>query len=265
MVADFVLADYGWLRSRDGKESARVLLRVGKACDGYFDNEGIRAQASKAMDILTKYYPNEDHVLIFDNATTHLKWPDGSLSASRMPKNPSKNFFVEVNAVDDEGQTLYRPDGKILKRKIRMGNRKFSDGTEQCFYYPEGHEHAGKFKGMAVILGERGYEDLKDKKAQCGKSFTDCPEGSTTCCCRRILYNEPDFKNVDSILEADAKAHGFRILFLPKFHCELNFIEQCWGHAKRRYRLFPASLKEVDLERNVMHALDEVPLISMRR
>ena len=98
-----------------------------------------------------------------------------------------------------------------------------------------------------------------------GKKFTDCPEGSTTCCCRRMLYNEPDFKNVDSILETDAKARGFQILFLPKFYCELNFIEQCWGHAKRRYRTFPHSSQEDDLERNIVQALDEVPLISMRR
>jgi hypothetical protein len=80
-----------------------------------------------------------------------------------------------------------------------------------------------------------------------------------------MLYNEPDFRNVDSILEADAKAWGFQILFLPKFHCELNFIEQCWGHAKRRYRVFPPSSKEDDLERNVVQSLDEVPMISMHR
>ena len=64
------------------------------------------------------------------------------------------------------GQTLYCPDGKILKRKIRMENGKFRDGTEQSFYYPEGHEHAGKFKGMAVILAEHGYGDMKNNKAQ---------------------------------------------------------------------------------------------------
>ena len=80
-----------------------------------------------------------------------------------------------------------------------------------------------------------------------------------------MLSNKPDFRNVDSILEADAKAWGFQILFLPKFHCELNFIKQCWGHAKRQYRIFPPSSKEDDLEQNVLQALDEVPLISMRR
>jgi hypothetical protein len=215
------------------------------------------------MDILKEHYPHEDHVLIFDNATTHLKRARGSLSASKMTKGPSANFCVEINAVDDAGKAIYGPDGKILKRKIPMANGKFKDGTEQLFYYPEGHACAGLFKGMVTILEERGYRDVKTKKAQCGKKFTDCPEGSTTCCCRRMLYNEPDFKNIDSMLEADMKAHGFQILFLPKFHCELNFIEQCWGHAKRRYWIFPPSSKEDDLERNVVQALNEVPLISM--
>jgi len=78
-----------------------------------------------------------------------------------------------------------------------------------------------------------------------------------------MLYNEPDFKNVDSILKADAKVQGFQILFLPKFHRKLNFIKQCWEHAKRWYQIFPSSSKEDDLEQNVLQALDEVPLISM--
>lgn len=59
--------------------------------------------------------------------------------------------------------------------------------------------------------------------------------------------------------------HGYQCLFLPKFHCELNPIEQCWGYAKREYRKYPASSKEADLERNVLQALDSVPLVSMRR
>ena len=67
------------------------------------------------------------------------------------------------------------------------------------------------------------------------------------------------------MLEIHCQEHGFSVIFLPKFHCELNFIEQCWGYAKRVYRHFPASLKEADLERNVIEALDSVPLVSMRR
>ena len=54
-------------------------------------------------------------------------------------------------------------------------------------------------------------------------------------------------------------------MFLPKFHCELNFIEQCWGYAKRIYRLYPESSREDILESNALKALGSVPLESMRR
>jgi transposase len=68
-----------------------------------------------------------------------------------------------------------------------------------------------------------------------------------------------------STLELTCQARGFRVLFLPKFHCELNFIEQCWGCAKREYRKYPPSTKESDLERNVVMALDSETLESMRK
>jgi hypothetical protein len=69
----------------------------------------------------------------------------------------------------------------------------------------------------------------------------------------------------ESSLEITAKAQGFEVVFLPKFHCELNFIEQCWGHAKRVYRQYPSSSKEEDLERNLLSALESVPMETMRR
>ena len=71
MVADFVSADYGWLRSLDGKDSAQVIFRPGKNREGYFTNEDILAQAEQAMAIVGKHYPSKDHIFIYDNATTH--------------------------------------------------------------------------------------------------------------------------------------------------------------------------------------------------
>jgi hypothetical protein len=73
MVADFVSANYGWLRSPDGKSSARILFKAGKQRDGYYTNNGIIEHASKAMDILHNHFPHQDHVLVFDNASIHLK------------------------------------------------------------------------------------------------------------------------------------------------------------------------------------------------
>ena len=130
MVSDFISADYGWLGSPDGKELAQVLFRPGVNREGYFTNEDILQQVGHAMDILQTYYPNDDHIFIFDNATIHTKRPPGSLSAWSMPKGPSKlgaknpekemNWFVKVDVTDDQGRPVYRPDQKKLEKRVQM-------------------------------------------------------------------------------------------------------------------------------------------------
>ena len=174
MVADFVSAEYGWMRSRDGKKSAQVLFQAGKAREGYFNNENIRAHLAMAAEILKHDYQDEDHVLVFDNAKTHVKRPEGSLSALRMPKGPSSSFMVEVNDVGEDGKLKYTEDGKIQKKKIPMANGMFN-GQEQPFYWPSNADNglAGHFKGMTQILEERGFQNASKLKAQCGKKFSN--------------------------------------------------------------------------------------------
>jgi hypothetical protein len=58
---------------------------------------------------------------------------------------------VERGVIGDDGKPVYGPNGKV-KQKIRIANGRFADGTVQSFYFLEGHEHAGTFKGMAEIL-----------------------------------------------------------------------------------------------------------------
>jgi hypothetical protein len=90
MVADFISVDFGWLRSPDGTRTARRILKPGKNWEGYFTNEDIQAQVQEAMDILAEFYPEYDHILIYDNASTHLKHEEDALSAQKMPKNTPK-------------------------------------------------------------------------------------------------------------------------------------------------------------------------------
>ncbi|KAF8238175.1 hypothetical protein L208DRAFT_363203 [Tricholoma matsutake] len=116
---------------------------------------------------------------------------------------------------------------------------------------------------MAVILEERGFAGARKLRAEC-KNFK-CAPPALDCCCCRLLFSQPDFQDVDTILGATCEARGFQLIFLLKFHCELNFIEQCWGYTKRLYRLNLESLREDHLERNALAALDAIPLASMRR
>ena len=266
MVADFVSADYGWLRSPDETQSARVLFKPGKNRDGYFDCEDIIKQVNTAMDILEKHFPDKEHVFIFDNATTHTKRADDAISARKMPKNTpavGKNWGVTVNECDAQGKIIHDESGKPKKVVKAMSNGWFADGQPQSFYFPAGHPREGVFKGMAEILKERGL--VKESKLRYECPGFKCAPGSSACCVRRTLYNQPDFTAVKSLLELACEKRGFKVLFLPKFHCELNFIEQCWGYAKRIYREYPPSKDEKQLQQNILSALAAVPLTMMRK
>ncbi|KIJ32999.1 hypothetical protein M422DRAFT_183786, partial [Sphaerobolus stellatus SS14] len=85
-----------------------------------------------------------------------------------------------------------------------------------------------------------------------------CEEGCTNCCCRRILFTQSDFINQKSALEELIINQGYLCDFYPKFHCELNFIEQYWGAAKLRYWLSPHTKKMEEMEANVIVSLNDV-------
>lgn len=178
-----------------------------------------------------------------------------------MPKE-GNNWEIEVDEHDKNNNLVYETDGKVCKTQIKMDNAKFSDGTHQSLYWPTGHKHASVFKGMAKILQEQGFENAPKLLAQC-KGFK-CEQDATACCCHRILYTQPDFVNVPSILQTFCKHCSYHVIFLLKFHYELNFIEQCWGYAKRLYRQFPASSKEADLDQNVVTSLEAIPIEVMQ-
>ncbi|TDL16724.1 hypothetical protein BD410DRAFT_816653 [Rickenella mellea] len=103
---------------------------------------------------------------------------------------------------------------------------------------------------MEVILRERGL--WRDKLlAQC-KDFK-CKEGATNCCSPK------------SHLEEVITARGHECDFYPKFHCELNFIEQYWGAAKLRYRLTPRTQSFEAMQKNIVACLDDVPPLQIHR
>ncbi|CAK5262712.1 unnamed protein product [Mycena citricolor] len=278
MVADFFSADFGWLIGPETKHSARVILAPGKNRDGYFTNTDIVKQARDATEILPEFGPGFQHVFVYDNATTHKKRADDALSARRMPmsmpamiksgKNAGKmrpNFLVEQTVLSpDTNKPLHNSDGSLMKEKIQMTGATHN-GAPQSLYVESG-PNAGLFKGMKRILEERGF-NVRAMAAQCTEFNCAMNESGTydNCCMRRTLFNEPDFSRVRSVLEDACNSLGVQVIFLPKFHCELNPIEQCWGYAKRLYRLCEESSKEEDLRRNMLNALDSIPLICMRR
>jgi hypothetical protein len=49
---------------------------------------------------------------------------------------------------------------------------------------------------------------------------------------RKVLSEQADFRAEIPLLQLVIKRAGHLCYFLPKFHCELNPIEMCWGCVK---------------------------------
>jgi hypothetical protein len=110
------------------------------------------------MDILKMNCPSENHVLVFDNAMTHLKQADNALSAHKIPKNTlkdGKSWGVNVAMVGGDGKPVYGTNRKVQRQKVCMGDAEFANGTPQGLHYAKNHQDSpGIFKGMAIILEE---------------------------------------------------------------------------------------------------------------
>ncbi|EUC54751.1 hypothetical protein RSOL_071590, partial [Rhizoctonia solani AG-3 Rhs1AP] len=91
MVADFVCAQFGWLRGKNG-ESARVIFRPGINRDGWFTCARVVKQLEDAVKIVQDTYPEYTHVFIYDNAPSHTKRPEDAISARAMPKGEVARF-----------------------------------------------------------------------------------------------------------------------------------------------------------------------------
>ena len=75
-------------------------------------------------------------------------------------------------------------------------------------------------KGLDCVLGERGV-DVR------GKSRDQL---------RAILSSHEDFRSEPNEIEKIVRHSGHGVIYLPKFHCELNPIERVWCSAKQYTR-----------------------------
>ena len=94
-------------------------------------------------------------------------------------------------------------------------------------------ELAGKQKGIKRVLKERGLWPERRLVLECPTMHDrpGCnPQGG--CCARRVLGAEKDFRDQKGHLQEEVANLGHRVLFYPKFHCELNPIERYWCRAK---------------------------------
>ena len=90
---------------------------------------------------------------------------------------------------------------------------------------------SGQQKGLKAVLEECRF-DVSHLKAKCAPV---CPFESQNCCMARLLSQQEDFVNQESMVETLIKGAGHECLFLPKFHCELNPIEMASNYLLIEY------------------------------
>ena len=215
---------------------ARIMFRAGKNRDGWFASEDLIAQVDQAIDVFEgRTNGFATGLFIFDNAPSHQKRAPDALSARNLPKNP-------------------HPTWRPHKNGPKMRTTTYTFGEEiitQDFYFSDDHATMpGWFKGMENIIRERRLWPANGLLAQC-EGFK-CVPGKTDCCCHRLLFTQPDFVKQKSHLEEFINSRGHICDFYPKYHCELNFIEQYWGAAKYRYRSTPKTSDIDEMEKNVI-------------
>jgi len=150
-------------------------------------------------------------LFLIDNSQGHSAYGEDALLISRMNIKPG-------------GKQAHMRNGWYIRDGVRIS---------QPMIYPSNHpDHPDTPKGVKAVLVERGLWQQKLR----GKCEKACKADADACCNKRILERQPDFCEQKSLVQETIEAAGHVCLFLPKFHCELNFIEFFWGMVKKYLR-----------------------------
>jgi hypothetical protein len=178
-------------------------------------------------------------LFLIDNSQGHSAYSEDALLVSRMNVNPG-------------GKQARMRDGWFLCNGQRV---------DQPMIYPtDHHSNPGEPKGIKAVLTEHGLH----QNGLRGKCKSKCETDTTACCHKQILELQADFMEQKSLVQEVIEAAGHLCLFLPKFHCELNFIEFFWGMVKKFLRDH-CNYTFNTLKENMPKALASVPLETIRR
>jgi hypothetical protein len=183
--------------------------------------------------------PGYRALVMVDNSQGHSAYAADALLTSRMNMRPGgKQAFMRNGWFVHNGQKV-----------------------SQEMNFPENHpEFPSLPKGMKQVLTERGLWS-NSLRMQCKDS---CDLDATACCAKRILDLQPDFKAQHSLVQEVIEAAGHLCIVLPKFHCELNFIEFFWG-AVKKYLRDNCDYTFATLKENLPKAMASVQLSTIRK
>ncbi len=154
---------------------------------------------------------------------------------------------------NSQNHHAYAPDALVASRMVLKDGGKNAPLLRNGYYHKNGELVLqpmqlpdGSPKGIRTLLTERGIR-------------ADSLEAS-----RRILSEQDDFKSQKAWLQEILQERNHKIIFFPKFHCELNYIERIWAFVKnylRRHCTFSFS----DLQAKVPEFLSHLSLDLVRK
>jgi hypothetical protein len=141
-----------------------------------------------------------------------------------------------------DASKITKCDGGKTTKVMRDGWFFNADGERvvQKMQHPD-----GTTKGYQTILTERGKWPPNGLQNLCDSCKAHIPREERIaggfnvqfCCSYGVLSEEPDFSaQKEWLTETVESFDGFTIIFYPKYHCELNFIELLWGWTKQYHR-----------------------------
>ena len=178
---------------------ARKIIYPGANGDPWWDTKQLMDQIRSAIEIFEAAHPNCQALFIFDQSSAHASLPPDALKAFEMNKSDGGKQRKQRDTEIPQSN----PDPRFRGQPQKMTTL------------------SGQQKGLQAVLEERGF-DVLHLKAKCAPV---CPFESQNCCMARLLSQQEDFMNQESMLETFIRGAGHECLFLPKFHCELNPIE----------------------------------------
>ena len=220
-----LLADSSWPKDEAGNPEREAIRYLEYGKDNYWTGEKMVRHTKDVIPFLRYAFPGCEGLFAFDNASNHCVFAPDALVASKM------------NLGYGRKQPLMREGWDHARR------------LPQSMIYPENHPDTarrGKAKGVKAVLQERklwpaqgrGRRNFvlrckaKKKTKTEPDQFRCDPALEGRCCATSLLQSQPDFQAQKGQLQEEVEAAGHSVIFYPKFHCELNFIERFWCAAK---------------------------------
>ncbi|CAF1133361.1 unnamed protein product [Brachionus calyciflorus] len=235
MLSDFIIAEKSFslfeLNDEEWEEALKNEPILNKESQLGFLSKSATSIITPSKD---KYFNNEsihEQFSLVDNATTHTK---KYVDANMFALNINKSCPVEYLVWNDD-----------------KGNHKID-----C-YFREG-PNVNELKGLYVLCKELEIIPKNSKKSSFKLEQL-----------RKLASGHISFKSkskLEVLVDGFNKKYkmDIRLHFLPKYHCELNPIEQYWAYLKNRFRKFnEQSTNERLIIKLILDSREEYKIINM--